>query len=301
MMRRLPAMIVTVLLAAGMVPAQTQEKPAAKPAASAGANETALLPSEATVESFMKHMFSYDPNLDFKVVRIAPAEAPGVSQVLVSVKGPQGPQEMVLYVLPGEKWAVAGELIPFGADPFAAARAELEAKAHGPTRGPATSTIHVVEFSDLQCPACKAAQPTIDKLLQDVPSARFTFENFPLEQVHPWAFKAAEYADCVARTKPDAFWKFVEADYAAQEQVTLQNVDEKMKAFATEAGADANAVAACVAQPATAARVRESLALGKAVHVTGTPTLFVDGRKIGNVTGIPYEVLKALVENTPNH
>ncbi|MFB3814429.1 MAG: DsbA family protein [Terriglobales bacterium] len=297
-MRRFTVVALMMFVAGAMATAQDAhpaKSNSAKPA------DTATAPTQATVEAFLKRMFSYQPGLQFKVVRIAPAEAPGVTQVVVAVNSPEGVQNTVFYVLPGGKWAIAGDLIPFGADPFGPARQQLQAKAHGPSRGPAGSPVHIVEFSDLQCPACKAAQPTIDKLLQDLPNARFTFQNFPLEQIHPWAFKAAEYADCVGRAKSDAFWKFIALSYANQQDVTVENADQKLKQFATEAGADANAVTACVAQPATAARVRESIELGKAVHVSGTPTLFINGRKVGNVGSIPYEVLKSLAETTPNH
>ena len=55
-------------------------------------------------------------------------------------------------------------------------------------------------------------------------------------------------------------------------------------------------MATCAAQPDTTARVQQSVALGKAVKITGTPTLFVNGRKIENVSGIPYDVFKKLVD-----
>jgi protein-disulfide isomerase len=42
--------------------------------------------------------------------------------------------------------------------------------------------------------------------------------------------------------------------------------------------------------------VQHSVALGASLEVTGTPTLFVNGRKISNVAGLPYEVLKGLTE-----
>jgi protein-disulfide isomerase len=55
-------------------------------------------------------------------------------------------------------------------------------------------------------------------------------------------------------------------------------------------------MAACAAKPDTKSRVDKSLALGQAVGVTGTPTVYVNGRRIGNVVGVPPEVLKGLVE-----
>ena len=53
---------------------------------------------------------------------------------------------------------------------------------------------------------------------------------------------------------------------------------------------------ACAAMPATKARVDASIALGKSVDVSGTPTLFINGRKIDNVGQIPADLLKQLVE-----
>jgi protein-disulfide isomerase len=58
-------------------------------------------------------------------------------------------------------------------------------------------------------------------------------------------------------------------------------------------GAD---IAACAVTPDTKARVDASLALGKLAEVSGTPTLFINGRKIGNVGQIPADTLKALVD-----
>jgi protein-disulfide isomerase len=102
----------------------------------------------------------------------------------------------------------------------------------------------------------------------------------------------------VGQQSNDAFWKFVSTTYENQQEVTAENADQKLASFAQQSGANGDQVAKCVAQPAAAARVRESQALGNALSVTGTPTLFVNGRKIQNVSGIPYELLKTLVTST---
>jgi protein-disulfide isomerase len=185
-------------------------------------------------------------------------------------------------------------MIPFGADPFARTRAELQRDAKGPSRGPANSAVEIVEFSDLQCPHCKAAQPAIEKLLADEPQARFVFQNFPLP-IHNWAFKGAAYADCIGRANNAAFWKFIKGVYDSQENITAQNADEKLGSITTASGADAKATAACAATPETKAHIEQSIALGKEVGVQGTPTLFVNGRKIGNL-GMPPEYLKGIVD-----
>ena len=102
---------------------------------------------------------------------------------------------------------MVGEIIPFGKQPFEQSRLELQKKVTGPTRGPANAPVLLVEFSDLQCPHCKEANPTIERLLNEDPNVRFVFQNFPLPS-HNWALKAAAYSDCVGRASNDTFWKF---------------------------------------------------------------------------------------------
>jgi protein-disulfide isomerase len=155
--------------------------------------------------------------------------------------------------------------------------------------------VTIVEFSDLQCPHCKDAQPVIDKLLTEEPNARFVFQNYPLPS-HNWAAKAADYADCVGRSSKDAFWKFVQGTFDAQSNITESNADEKLTAIADAAGVKGSDMATCAAKPDTKTHVEQSVALGQSVGVTGTPTVFVNGRRIGNVVGLPPEVLKGLVE-----
>jgi protein-disulfide isomerase len=284
------------------VPVVAQQKPAAKhhpstPAAHGAVQPAAStpLPSEQTVNAFMQQMFGYDPSLTWKITTIRPSEAAGLAEVSVALSSPRGQQAMRFYVSEDGQHALAGQIMPFGATPFAKARQELEKGAHGPSHGPADAAVTIVEFSDLQCPHCKDAQPLIQKLMTDVPNARMILQNFPLP-AHDWAAKAAAYADCVGRSSNEAFWKFVPSVYEAQAQITAANADEKLNGLADAAGVKSSDIAACAAQPETTARVQESLALGKEVGVEGTPTLFINGRKVDSFTGIPFEVMKQLVD-----
>jgi protein-disulfide isomerase len=252
------------------------------------------LPSKATVESFMQRWFGYDSSIHWQVARIQPAEVFGFAEVIVALEKGGQQQSMVLYVTPDEKHAFTGEVVPFGADPFAPARKELAASATGIARGPANAGLTIVEFSDLQCPHCKQAQPIIEKLMADFPNARLVFQQFPIEAAHPWAFKAATWAECVGHENNPAFWKFVNGIFDDQLNIDAQNADAKMKEHATAAGADATKAAACALRPDTAKAVRDSFDLGKAVGVNGTPTVFLNGRKIAGITTLPYEMLKDL-------
>jgi len=289
-MKNLYLMCLLFVLAGG-----TAAQQSAAPKAATSGN----LPSKETVEEFMRHTFGYDQNLKWQVKEIKPAVDPAMTEVTVLVNTPEGQQLFKLFVTPDGKNAISGEFVPFGANPFAPLRQLLDAKAKGPSRGAANPEVTIVEFGDLQCPACKRAQPTIEKLLSEVPNAKLIFQQYPLTNLHKWAETASKYALCVNRQNKDAFWKFVDSVYSHQDemqQMTVEQVEPKLKEYVTEAGANADQATQCTSDPAVTAEIINSSALGQEVGVTGTPTLFVGGRKIANVGGIPYETLKEITE-----
>jgi len=295
-MRSLATSIVLILLAIGLAFGQTDKaaKPA-KPADKLGTHATPDLPSEATVDSFLQQQFGYQSDMTWKIASIKPSTIEGLAEVTVVLANQQGQQLTKFYVAADGQHALAGDIIPFGAKPFDPAKKALEKGVTGPSKGPKDAVVMIVEFGDLQCPACKAAQPTIESLVAAEPNARFVFQNFPLE-MHNWAAKGAAYADCVGRASNDAFWKFVSKTYETQQDITAENADEKLTALADGAGVKGSEIAACAAKPETKAHVDASLALGKAVDVTGTPTLYINGRKIGSFDARLADVYKSLVE-----
>ena len=274
--------------------ALSQSKSQSKANSAAQPSQTSTLPSEEDVNAFLHATFGYDPQLTWKIVSIKPSEAEGLAEVNVEMSGPQGQGTQKFFVSEDRKHAVVGEVIPFGKQPFEQSRLELQKKVTGPTRGPANAPVLLVEFSDLQCPHCKEANPTVERLLNEDPNVRFVFQNFPLPS-HNWALKAAAYADCVGRASNDSFWKFLDSVYAAQNDITADNADQKLTDLADQAGVKGQDIAACAATPETEARVQQSVKLGQSLEVNSTPTLFINGRPVG-VSGNNYDVLKQLVD-----
>jgi protein-disulfide isomerase len=295
-MRILPNSFCVLLLLLTVSSAQTAAtKPASAPKKEATPSSENL-PSETTVNSFLHEQFGYQTDLTWKISSIKPSQISGLAEVTVILANGQGGQQLSrFFVAPDGKHALVGDVIPFGAKPFEPVKRLLDKGVTGPSRGPKDAPAMIVEFGDLQCPACKAAQPAIEALVAAEPKARFVFQNFPLE-MHNWAAKGAAYSDCVGRASNDAFWKFVAKTYETQQDITADNADEKLTALADGAGVKGTEIAACAASPDTKARVDASIALGKSVEVSGTPTLFINGRRIGNVDGHMGEVYKSLVE-----
>src|SRR5579859_864758 len=282
-------------------PKKTASKPAPPAPATAKAatsKPATALPTTEQVDASLKRTLGYDPGVTWQIYEIKPSPVPGLADVLIAVNK-QAAQH--IYLSPDAQNAIIGELIPFGENPFAPARAKLKG-AFGPSRGGPNPPIDIVEFSDLECPHCKKAQPILEKLAGDFPQVRFIFQQFPLPaSLHPWAMKAAQYADCAGQINKDTFWKYVDAIFDNQGGIALATADDKLKELAIVNGLDAMKVAACADSPETAARIKKSMDLGTSLEVNETPTVFMNGRRVRGVADIPYEKLKELVQFEIDH
>ena len=267
-------------------------------------------PTNEQIDDFMRKMTGSNPGITWTVAEIKPNDVANLTSVTVVLANPQGQRgAQRFWVTPDGGHAVLGDVSPFGADPFAAARAELTAAVTGPWTGSATPKITMVEFGDLECPSCKAAAPVIERLVKEVPGSKLIFQQFPLTSIHHWAYKAAAFSTCVAEKNNDEFWKFADLVFGAQEDISshvesadpnkkpdLAYAEQKLTQLATDAGMNGKQIAECAATKQATDRVDHSVELGKKMDVTGTPTLFVNGRKIMNITGMPFDDLKKLVE-----
>ena len=154
--------------------------------------------------------------------------------------------------------------------------------------------------------------PLMEKLRNDFPQARFVFQSFPLPKLHPWAVRAASYLDCIPRSTtrirpspslmPSMTHQKEIEDRRAQDRCRRQNHHRRCRRHRATcattrsmAGADPAKTQTCAEAPATAERIKRSELLGSRIAVTGTPTLFINGRRIGNPTAAQYEALKTVV------
>jgi protein-disulfide isomerase len=290
-------------------PAQTQAAPAA-PAPTGEApkfpapdpkNFTATSPTTAQVNAFLTASWGYDENRVWQVQAITKTQVDSVSKVVVYIgdkTGKEKPTALLFWMMPDGKHIIAGEdMYPFGSNPYEEYRTKVQAGADGPWRGSADKTLEMVEFADFECPHCKVAQANMEKLATDFPKARIVFQNYPLESIHPQAKVAAEYGVCVAKSGGNhAFFLFADSVFNAQEGLaSTDGAQLTLKSAASKAGLDPEKVAACAADPATAAEVDKSVALARDLNINQTPMLLINGRQVP-VAGLPYETLKKIVE-----
>lgn len=165
--------------------------------------------------------------------------------------------------------------------------------------GPADAKHVIREFSDLQCPFCARFDtqtlPKIKAQLLSSGNVRFEFHYFPLKTIHPNAMTAAEAAECVtAANDPAAFWTYQNAVFTDQDTwAGLSDPVPTLIQIATRAGLRTDGVATCIQDGTYKSRIDRAYQIATTtLHLTGTPTLFVDGLKVGDYTQLAtYERL----------
>ncbi len=260
-------------------------------------NFTASSPTTAEVNAFLKAMWGYDENRIWRVAAIETTAAPGVVRVVVFAADKTIPGKVSrneFFVTPDGAHAISGEVVDFGAKPFAARQALLLQKADGPAEGAADKGLLLAVFGDLLNAQSKELQASVDKLKRDIPQARIVFENLPAQD-SPYALHAAEEGVCVRKAKGDAaFFTYADAVYSKQRSLTVQTLQTSLDAAIKTAGADPKSVDACATSPAAKADVEASIALANEAGIRNAPALVIDGRLLPPIA-IPYDALKQIV------
>lgn len=288
------------------VPAAPQQQPAPLDATAGPvfpkpdpADFTADSPTKEQVTAFLQASWGYDTNRIYQVQRIAKTDAAGVTNVVVAVgeKGNKQVAGLQFFVTPdGKHLITGGEILPFSDHPYVENRSMLLKRADGPSRGDAGKNLELVEFADFQCPHCKDAQATMDKLAADFPSAHIVYESYPLVRIHPQAFRAAAYGTCVAKLGGSpAFFQYAAAVYEGQAGLSSdESATLTLNSAVSKSGQDPDKVAACSKTPETEATVKAGIKLAEDLSVNQTPTLAINGRLIP-MGGLDYETLKKIV------
>ncbi len=172
---------------------------------------------------------------------------------------------------------------PTQAAPTQAAPTQAPTIGNDPTIGNKNAKVTVIEFSDFQCPFCGEWEtntyPTIKSKYIDTGKILFAYRDFPLTSLHPRALPAAIAAECVYENAGNtAFWKMHDLIFANQQSLT----DANLRTWAIQAGMSGTAFDKCYAD--TNGSVKKTVmadeAAGQAAGVQGTPTFFVNGKKI---------------------
>jgi protein-disulfide isomerase len=159
-----------------------------------------------------------------------------------------------------------------------------------PSRGDVNARVTLVEFTDFECPSCAAMQPVLDEVLKSYGDrVRFVVRNFPLTK-HAHARKAAEAAN--AAQAQGKFFEYTSLLFKRQNALDVPS----LKKYATEVGLDRVKFDAALDGGTYAAAVRRDLDDGGIFGIDSTPTIFINGVELLDVSaeGLRAAIDKAL-------
>lgn len=174
--------------------------------------------------------------------------------------------------------------------------------------GAATPQLTIVEFSDYECPHCRAAHKQIRQLAARYPQQiRLIHRHLPLDQdchpelkrpFHQYACRFALAAECAG--SQGYFWQMNDALFAIQESRKARDVD--VRALAIGIGLDRSEFERCVEERVTAGRLEEDLREAIDRKLSGTPSYLVNGRIfLGRIPPEELEHLLGVPAPAPSH
>ncbi len=281
--RRLGLIFILLLAATGGAWAQTPAGPAADSQAAV----------KRYLEGYLRYLYAWDDNVQVKIGPLLESSIPGVYSTVVDASQGDNRLRQVFLVTPDGRFVIRGEILDTSVDPYANARAGISV-ANQPSKGPDGAAVTIVEYGDFQCPTCRELYPTLKALVTERKDVRVVFKDLPLVAKHDWAMAAAVAGQCAYQQSNDGFWKLHDYFFENQGQLTAQNLDVKLDAFATRGGLDATAFSTCRKEKATQHRVEASLEEASALGLANTPTMFINGRPL--VGAQPRQIVERLID-----
>jgi len=280
---------------AASLAAQTPAKkaPAKAKAAAAGAAAEKSALNKQHLEGYLRHLFLWGPQIKVEIGPFTPAPPAGLMQTTVTASYGAASEQMTFFVSADGKYILNGALHEASANPFKREISSLTTTLQ-PSFGAPGAPVTLIVFSDFQCPHCRdEAKELRENLTKAYPTqVRLYFKDYPLSN-HDWARPAAIAGRCIFRQDPLAFWDYHDWIFDKQAEVTAANFREKLNGFVKGKEIDPLQLNQCVDRKETEAEVDKSIAEAKGVRVNSTPTMFLNGRRLGR---IPWANLKQYID-----
>lgn len=273
--------------------AQATKKAAAKKSAQPEAPVEKSGLNKQHLEAYLRHLFLWSPQIKVEIGDFTPAPAAGMKQTIVKASFGAASEQMIFYISADGKYLFNGTLHEAAANPFKNEISKIST-ALQPSFGAPGAPVTLVVFSDFQCPHCREEAKELRENLTKIYPAqvRVYFKDFPLAN-HDWARPAAIAGRCIFRQDALLFWDYHDWVFDKQQEINAANFREKLAGFVKGKEIDPLQLNQCIDRKATEPEVEKNIAEARSVRVNSTPTLFLNGRRLGRV---PWANLKQFID-----
>ena len=241
------------------------------------------------VQRQVRAFFNIPPDVNIEIGKPTASEFPNYDLVPVTMSREGKTQNAEFLLSKDGKTLIRFTKIDLTKDIYAENMSKITL-AGRPVRGNPDAKVTVVNFDDFECPFCARMHTTLmtEILPEYKDKIKIVYKDYPLLQIHPWAQRAANDANCLAAESGPAYWQLADYLHANQRAIggSQQNVQESFTKldeitvdFGKKNGADASRLQACI-KAQSDATVKASMAEGDKLNVSATPTMFINGERV---------------------
>ena len=274
---------------------------AKKPDSLSAGGEEQVLPEPPTnaldkdhLEFYLRHLYVWPPRFKVEIGDPRPSMIAGLLETEVKVSFRLASQIKALLITEDGKHILDGARYSIADHPFRLNLDKIDTL-DLPGFGAEGAPVVIVAYSDFQCSHCaREARMLRTQLLEEYPhEVRVYYRDFPLPN-HQWAGPAAIAGQCLRSHDPDIYWDYFDWVFAGQKGFDAQNFHDKLNTFLVEKNIAPLPISQCLVSEESAAKLEESIQEGARLGVRSTPTLFVNGRRVGSVK---WPRLKQIIDN----
>ncbi len=172
----------------------------------------------------------------------------------------------------------------------------VKLSSQGWVRGEKTAKVTLTEFSDLQCPACKAYEPIVEQAMKDLNGKlKLVYKHFPLP-AHKNGLAAAKAAE--AAGVQGKFWEMHDLLFQKQEEwgvLDAGSVSDKFVAYAAGLKLDQDKFKSDLNDSSLEAKIKAEQSEGIDLGVNSTPTFYINNQLVQSAPQ-SYPEFKKLID-----
>lgn len=262
--------------------------------ASAGSALTPQL--NKRIQDQIRVHFNVPAQVKITVSAPKPSEVPGYDTVVVAMSDGEKSKSYEFLLAKDGNTLARMTKFDISKDPYQETMAKIDI-AGRPVRGNKDAKVTIVNFDDFECPFCaKMHTVVLDALHKYGDQIKVVYKDFPLEEIHPWADRAAVDSNCLAAQNGDAYWDFADYVHANQASITGKEehrtetgmtdaVDKVTLDIGRKHNLNVGQLQACIKDQTEKGTLKKSVEEASGLDISATPTMFVNGERLEGAVG----------------